>query len=183
MRIIVVSGMPGAGKSVVTDAFRSAGYEVLVMGDVIREESRRRGLEPNAENTRTIMLELRAQDGPGAVAKRCVEAILSRATDTVVIEGCRSVAELDVFSSLTDDITVISVHASPATRFQRLQARARRDAPLDWTSFRERDLREISVGIGGVIALSDVLLVNESTLESFNELVARTITELTRDEN
>ena len=43
MKLVVVTGMPGAGKSEVADTFRSANVPVIVMGDVIREEVRRRG--------------------------------------------------------------------------------------------------------------------------------------------
>ena len=74
-------------------------------------------------------------------------------------------------------MTIICVHASPKIRFSRLQERNREDAPQTWEIFRERDVREISVGLGGVIALSDVMLVNEGTLDdiqnSSRDLVAK----------
>ena len=61
------------------------------------------------------------------------------------------------------------MHSAPVTRFNRLKARGRKDAPLDWNSFRERDLREISVGLGGVFALSDLMILNEGTIEELRE--------------
>ena len=94
-----------------------------------------------------------------------------------MIEGCRSIAEIDVFDDYADELMIICVHASPKVRFSRLQERNREDAPPTWEIFRERDIREISVGLGGVIALSDVMLINEGTLEdiqnSSKELVAK----------
>ena len=79
--------MPGAGKSGIAEAFCNVGISVIVMGDVIRRETRKRGLDPNPENTKRVMLELREKGGPGAVASFCVEEFKELQTDTVVVEG------------------------------------------------------------------------------------------------
>ncbi len=156
--------MPGAGKSEVADAFHNAGFPVIVMGNVIREETKSRGLDPNPKNTKTVMLDLRKRDGLGAIAIRCLDELKQQSSDIVVIEGCRSVAEIDVFDDFAQDVTIIGVHSSPKIRFERLRNRGRDDAPNEWTVFRERDMRELSVGLGDVIALSDIMLINESTI-------------------
>lgn len=177
MKIIIITGMPGAGKSEVADAFRNAGYPLIIMGDVIREETRSRGLEANPANTKKVMLELRELHGLGAIATRCLDGLCNQESDIIVIEGCRSIAEIDVFDDYAEEVTIICVHASPKVRFSRLQDRNREDAPSTWEIFRERDIREISVGLGGVIALSDIMLINEGTLDnirnSSKELVAK----------
>ena len=169
--------MPGAGKSEVADAFRNAGYPLIIMGDVIREETRSRGLEANPANTKKVMLELRELHGLGAIATRCLDGLCNQESDIIVIEGCRSIAEIDVFDDYAEEVTIICVHTSPKIRFARLQDRNREDAPSTWEIFRERDIREISVGLGGVIALSDIMLINEGTLDnirnSSKELVAK----------
>jgi len=172
MKIVIVTGMPGAGKGLLAEAFAEENVPVIVMGDVIRNEARQRGLEPTPENTKQVMLELREKDGLGAVALRCVEFLKSEKSPLVVIEGCRSIAEIDVFDDYAEQVTIIGVHASPSTRFRRLQERARTDAPPNWETFRERDLREISIGLGGVIALSDILLINEDSLEAMKNKAA-----------
>lgn len=175
MQLVLISGMPGAGKSVLAEEFQSAGFPVIVMGDVIRKEARRRGLEPNPANTKKVMLDLRTQDGMGAVAKRCVADLKDEKSNVVIIEGCRSIAEINVFDDHVDDLKIICVHASPTVRFERLKSRNRDDAPQKWKTFRERDLREISVGLGGVISLSDIMLVNEGTLEEFQKVIQSTV--------
>lgn len=177
MKLIIVTGMPGAGKSGVASAFHDAGIPVIVMGDVIREETKKRGLDPNPENTKKVMLELREKGGQGAVASFCVDELKELKTDTVVIEGCRSIAEIDVFDDYADEVVIICVHSSSRERYNRLRERNRDDAPPSWEVFRERDIREISVGLGGVIALSDIMMVNDGTLVEFQnksvELVKR----------
>lgn len=166
MRVIIITGMPGAGKSEVAQAFRDAGIPIIVMGDVIREETRKRGLDTTPENTRKVMLELRERNGLGAIAKQCISHLCSIESDIIVVEGCRSIAEIDVFDDYADEIAIICVHSSPKVRYSRLRDRNRTDAPPTWEDFRERDIREISVGLGGVIALSDIILVNDGTLDS-----------------
>ena len=177
MKLIIIAGMPGAGKSEIADAFRDADYPVIVMGDVVREEARKRGLEANPENTRKLMLDLRAREGPDVIAIRCTRLLEESNSNLVVIEGCRSIAEIDVFDDYAKEVKIVCVHSSPSTRFTRLKERGRDDAPPEWDIFRERDLIEISVGIGGVIALTDIMIINEGTLgelrNTSKEIVSR----------
>ena len=179
MKLVIVTGMPGAGKSGVAQAFHDVGVPVIVMGDVIRNETRKRGLEPNPENTKTVMLELREKDGPGAVALFCIDELKELDSNVVVIEGCRSIAEIDVFDDYADSVAIVCVHTSPKERFTRLRDRNREDAPQSWEIFRERDIREISVGLGGVIALSDIMIVNEGTMAEFQEMSKELVKRLT----
>jgi dephospho-CoA kinase len=165
MKLVILTGMPGAGKSEVAEAFHAAGLPVIVMGDVIRKEVERRGMDVNPKNNKLVMLELREQDGPGAVAMHCVESLKNSDSEVVVIEGCRSLAEVDVFDDYAKEVCIVCVHSSPKARFLRLKQRGRKDDPQEWATFRERDLREVSVGLGAVIALSDIVVVNEGTIE------------------
>lgn len=179
MKLIIMTGMPGAGKSEVANAFQKANIPVIVMGDVIRREVRRQGLEETPANTRRVMLELREKDGPGAVAKHCVGDLVSLDSPIVVIEGCRSLAEIDVFDDCAENVSIICVHSSPKARFERLRQRQRDDDPEDWETFRERDIRELSVGLGSVISLSDIMIVNEGTIEDLRSISKEIVEELT----
>jgi dephospho-CoA kinase len=179
MKLIIMTGMPGAGKSEVADAFQRAEVPVIVMGDVIREEVRRRGLEETPANTKKIMLELREKDGAGAVAKRCVGSLVDLDAPVVVVEGCRSLAEIDVFDDCAKSVVIICVHTSPGTRFERLRQRQRDDDPEDWETFRERDIRELSVGLGSVISLSDIMIVNEGSIGDLRKRAQEIVEDLT----
>ena len=162
--VIAISGMPGAGKGVASEAAKRLGFEVLVLGDVIREETKRRGLEPTPENVGSVMLQVRRDEGPAVVAKRLVPKVEASNSRILIVEGIRSEDEVRELKSRFDVITV-SIHASPKTRFQRLLARGRSDDPKTWDTFYERDNRELNVGLCRVIALADVLLLNEGTID------------------
>jgi len=173
--VIGVAGMPGAGKAVIKSSAESVGYSVVVMGDEIREETKRRGLEPTPENIGRIMLQLREEEGPVTVANRCVSKIEKAKSDIVFVDGLRSLDEVDMFRRHFAGFSLIAVHSSPETRFQRLAKRKRSDDPHGWDVFCQRDSRELSVGQGDVIALADYMIVNEGTYEEFKAEVHRVL--------
>jgi len=162
-KVIAISGMPGAGKGVAAEAAKDLGLEVLVLGDVIREETERRGLQPTPKNVGSVMLQLRAEEGLAAVAKRLLPKVEAIESTVVVVEGIRSLNELAELKSRFDVVT-IAIHASPERRFQRLLSRNRSDDPKNWQVFQERDNRELDVGLGHVIALAETILCNEDTI-------------------
>lgn len=160
--VLGMAGMPGAGKGTVREIVEKMGYPVVVMGDEIREEAKRRNLKPTPENLGIIMLKLREEEGPAAIAKRCIPK-MEKTKEKVVVEGIRSLHEVDEFKKHFPNFTLIAIHASPETRFQRLFQRKRSDDPKRWKTFRERDLRELSVGVGAAIATADQMIVNEGS--------------------
>jgi dephospho-CoA kinase len=176
-RVIAISGMPGAGKGIASEAARQLGFDILVLGDVIREETERRGLEPTPKNVGAVMLEVRAKDGPAVVAKRLLPKIENCRSPNVVIEGVRSLHELAELRKVYDVVTV-ALHASPKTRFNRLLSRNRSDDPKNWETFHERDVRELDVGLGQVMALADIVLVNEGTIPQLQSNFKDTLTKL-----
>jgi len=151
--------MPGAGKSTVASIAQSISFEMINMGDAVREEARRRNLQPSDANLGKIMLSLRRKYGKSAVAELCAEKIKNSKSSYFVVDGIRSTYEIDAFRKL-GNVILLSIQASPATRFSFLTSRKRKDAPLDEKSFDSRDSRELKVGIGEAIALADFVIVN-----------------------
>jgi dephospho-CoA kinase len=84
------------------------------------------------------------------------------------VDGCRRMDEIRSFRSLGGDVSIVAVHASPEVRYERLVKRGRDDAPHNTDEFDERDKRELSWGVGEVLALSDYMVVNMSDLEDFH---------------
>ncbi len=166
--LLLITGMPGAGKSIVAEFFKEEGFPVICMGDVIREEVKKRGLEYTPETGKKIMLELREKYGNNAVAIKCIEKIKQLKEEKIVVEGVRSLDEVEEFKKIAK-IKIIGIHASPSIRFERLSTRKRGDDPNSYEIFKERDLRELKIGLGNVIALSDIMIINESTLEDLHQ--------------
>lgn len=160
MLIVAVTGMPGAGKSTAAKALAGKGWKRVVMGDVIRKETVKAGLEPNAKNTGDVMSRLRKERGDSAVADLCLEEIRKGGSDRVVVDGIRSLAEVDRFR-VEAHVLLVAIHASPERRFALLKERGRSDDPLSREMFVARDDRELAVGIGNAVALADEVIANE----------------------
>jgi dephospho-CoA kinase len=157
--MVCLVGMPGAGKSTVADGLKRHGYAVVNMGDAVRAEARRQNVEPTGPNLGKIMLELREMDGPGAVANLVRPLVEASSGDTVIVDGIRSDDEIRVLREC-GRLRILAIHASSDTRFDYLQKRGRSDDPADAGAMRERDRRELGVGISDPIALADESISN-----------------------
>lgn len=164
--IIGITGMPGSGKSLAVRFAQKCGYNVVVMGNVVREEAEKRGLKPTSQNLGQIMLELRQKEGNAAIAKKCIQKITDINSNKIIIDGARSLDEVEEFKKNFPDFVSIAVLACPETRFYRLRHRSRSDDPEGWQTFRQRDLRELGVGLGNAIAMAEYYIINEETAEA-----------------
>jgi dephospho-CoA kinase len=163
--LVGLAGMPGVGKSLVVNVAKERLFGVVVMGDIVREEAEKRHMEPNPENIGKLMLDLRRTEGTNVIAKRCMPKIESAREQKIIVDGIRSLDEVEEFMKHYPKFTLIAVHASPETRFRRLYRRRRSDDADSWKVFYQRDERELSVGLGNAVALAEFMLVNEEPFD------------------
>jgi dephospho-CoA kinase len=145
------------------------------MGDVIREETLKLGLDLTPQNVGKVMLQLRADGGVTVVAKKCIPKIEAQEKSKVLIDGLRSLHEVEAFKTHFAKFSIAAVHASPETRFTRLSNRRRSDDSNGWAVFHERDMRELSVGLGNVIAMAEQMIINDSSVEEVKARIAETL--------
>ena len=166
--IVCITGMPGAGKTTITGNLKKKkGFEVINMGDAVREEAKKIDLEPTGENLGKLMLELRKKNGNEAIAYLIKPKILHSKSNVIIIDGIRSNEEIKVLRDI-GTVKILSIHASTDMRFKFLNNRGRSDDPKSVESFEERDSREIKVGISTPIALADETISNNN--QSIDEL-------------
>ena len=170
MQVMGISGLPGSGKSLVSDIATEKGAIIVSMGDIIREEAKKRG-----ESTKETAQNLRAEHGEYIVSELTIKKIKKLQEDgnenTIIVEGIRSPHEVNMFKENFDNFIILSIFANPTLRFKRLQKRMREDDSKDYNEFLKRDQMELDFGIGTVIALSDKIIINESDLESYTEKI------------
>ena len=159
--IVCLTGMPGAGKSTIANGLKAKGFEIINMGDAVREEAKKRNIDPTGQNLGKLMLELREKNGPGAVAELIRDKIKNSDSNVIVIDGVRSNEEITILRKM-GIVKLLSIHASTDTRYSFLSDRRRSDDPQNRENFNERDTREISVGISTPIALADESLSNNN---------------------
>jgi predicted RNA binding protein with dsRBD fold (UPF0201 family)/dephospho-CoA kinase len=168
MKVIAFVGMPGAGKSEASAVAREMGMPVIVMGDVLREEVRERGLPPTDENIGAVANQLRKDEGMDAIAKRCIPKIEALKARVVVVDGIRGIAEVETFKkAFGDNFTLVKIDAPFELRLERLRQRARSDdtGTADW--LKQRDERELSWGMGKAIEVAEKSVVNLEPIEKF----------------
>jgi len=167
--------MPGAGKSTIANGLKSKNFQIINMGDAVREEVKKLNLEPTGQNLGKLMLELREKNGPGAVAELICDKIKNLVSNVVIIDGIRSNEEIQVLRKI-GTVKLLSIHASSDTRYSFLNDRGRSDDPKNRENFNERDTREIGVGISTSIALADESISNNNlTIDELIEIAYKII--------
>lgn len=164
MRIVVVAGMPGAGKEELLSSGRALGYPFVRMGDLVREFYANRSPEDAGLAMGQFAGLERERHGADVWARRAVERMSG---GLFLVDGCRSMDEVMAFRGLGETV-IVAVHAAPDVRYGRLVKRAREDAPRNREEFEARDTRELSWGVGTVMALSDRMIDNSGTLDDFH---------------
>jgi dephospho-CoA kinase len=173
MKVIGISGLPGSGKSLVSKISKEKGISVINMGDLVREEAKKR----NADTGETAV-NLRKEQGDYVLATLTIEKIKDQCSSInsgkeilFLIEGIRSQYEIKMFKENFEDFIILSIFSSPKTRFNRLKKRKRNDDSATYERFLARDQRELNFGIGDVIATSDYIIVNETGLKEYESKI------------
>jgi dephospho-CoA kinase len=171
MKLIVVTGMPAAGKNIVDQYARMHGYPYFSTGDIVREEIHKRGSRGDAQTSAKISTELRGVDGLG-VTRMAVDRVLKHKSQLVFIEGVRSWPEIELIRSKLP-ATLVAVVAPKEMRLARVKKRGREDDSVSY--FDDRDRREIGYGVAVCIALADAYILNTGTVDEALEQVEKIV--------
>ena len=170
MQVMGISGLPGSGKSLVSEIAEEKGAIIVSMGDIVREEAKKRG-----ESSKETARNLRKEHGQYIIAELTIKKIKNLENEgienPIIVEGIRSHHEVEMFKENFKNFIILSIFANPNLRFERLQNRMREDDSKDYAEFVKRDQMELDFGIGNVISLSDKIIINESDLESYTQKI------------
>ena len=175
MKLIVTVGMPGSGKDELVEVARTMGLATLKMGDLVRDETRRRGLPLSNANVARVANDEREKHGLGVWAQKA----LPKLTETkMLVDGCRSDSEVTVFRHHFGDLFVLGIYSSPESRYDRMTQRGRGDDGAGLQEFYDRDRRELKWGIGNAFALADGMLLNEGSIDEFRRAARQRLEEI-----
>jgi dephospho-CoA kinase len=176
MKIIGFCGLPGSGKSTAIEAIVDLG-KIVTMGDVIRDEAKKRNIEPSGENLGKIAKDLRELGGPSAIAKKCIESIKNSDDEIIIIDGIRSFYEVREFRKEWK-FPLVAIELSDQERFKRLYERARSDDSKSVEQIKQRDEREIGFGLKEVINKADHKIQNNSTIKELKKKTRKLVVEI-----
>jgi dephospho-CoA kinase len=170
-KVVCITGLCGAGKSVVSDYLvNKKGFQFLRFGQITLDEVIKRGLPPSEAMEKQIREEIRKQHGMGAFAV----LNLPKLDDLiklghVVGDGLYSFEEYKILKNhFGSSFILIAVYAPPTLRYQRISQRVSdksdtnlRHRPFTVDEAKSRDLSELeNLNKGASIAMADFTIQN-----------------------
>ena len=171
--IIGLTGTISSGKGTVSDYLVSKGFEKYVFSDVIREETKKRGLEQTRENLQKVGDLLRKENhNEGVLAKKLLEKIK---TGKAIVDGIRNLKEIGELRK-RKDFFLIGVDAELKLRYERLKTRGREGDPKTFEEFKRLDEYE-NKSLGGgqeinrCLEKSDFKIINNRTMKELKDKI------------
>ena len=167
MVIVAIGGLPGAGKTEVTQEFIAAGYTNVYFPQILFDILDKQGLPHTQEHERPVRERLRQEHGMGAFAKLNLDKIRRAATQgDVTLESMYSWEEYVLLKEeFGDEFVMVAVWSPPHLRQERLSNRPVR--PLTPQATLARDYAQIEKSHqAGPIAMAEHLLLNTADIDS-----------------
>ena len=164
--IIAITGMPLSGKASVRKIFENMGCPTFTMSDAVREEAKKQGVKIDKQSMREFATNIRKERGRGIVAELCILHLkeMVKKEDLIVVDGVRSPEEPEIFKKeFGDDFALVCIWAPFQLRVRRLggeDRKGRDDEVTNAEELKKRDRKELSWGLGEVIAEADYLITN-----------------------
>lgn len=169
-KIITILGLPGSGKTEVISYLENKyKWKKVYFGEVTFEEMKKRGLEVNAENEKSVREDLRKKFGFTYYAEKIAGKIDNLPEDkNILVESLYGWDEYLYFrEKFSETFISIAIYAAPKIRYERLSKRPVR--PLTFEEAQKRDYAQIeNLRQGGPIAMADYTVENSGTLEELH---------------
>lgn len=161
--IILITGLPGSGKSSVARILKEKGFEMIEMGNIARALAKKEGMQVD-EFSKLV----RKKYGKEFYAKKVIELIKKKkGKKNFVISGLRSLEELNELKKFDKNAKLIAVTAPKEIRLKRLLKRKRKTQ----AEIEARDKKELKFGMGKLIKNADFVIANTSTKEELKKNV------------
>jgi dephospho-CoA kinase len=170
VKLIMIVGQAGSGKSTAGQILKKHNYIVLEAGDIIRERFAYEGIP--GESILSFTERLFETEGYDLHVGRIANTLhnleeLDEVISFTVVIGLRTPLQLQNLSKLFSSAFTVAIYASPKTRFERVKERHRIDDPDGFVEFIRKDFRELAWGLDKVLYATDTYIINEGTLIEF----------------
>lgn len=181
MKIFILIGLQLSGKSSHGHKLnKETKIPMIETGHAVYHELKNQKLEVNHTNTTKVIKSLLSKD-PTAFTRAILKYEKEKYQDSekLLLNGVKSPAEIEYARKNygMENIFVLGFHASKRTRFSRVNNPDRFEVSGEFRektqedqdlaiqeNFTSRDIREIGLGIGDAIALSNEILVTENLI-------------------
>lgn len=179
--IIGLTGKNGAGKGVVSDFLKLAGFIYHSLSDVIREELTHSQKKITRENLIQKGRELRKAGGPSVLADKILAGL--DIDKNYVIDSIRNPAEAKALKR-REDFYLFFIDADRRLRFERIKQRGRENDPKDFRKFVELEEKELASSdpsaqqLLATEKLADCVIQNNDTIETLHQSIKKIVLEL-----
>lgn len=200
LKVIILVGLPLSGKSTHARILeKEENIPLVETGTFVYKAVEERGLEATPENIVMVAGECKSKSD-SYFTERALEFIEENYSDkpVVFLSGVKAKSEVDLLREKlgANNVFIVSFHASRETRHSRLKNKDRMEASKaqgegkftedvamaqDISRFDLRDNKELSYGLGNLIALADYVINTEDrrwpfhnseiTLKQFKEII------------
>jgi dephospho-CoA kinase len=178
--IIGLTGYYCSGKDYAAKYLESKGFIHFSLSDEIRKELTNRNIEITRTNLINLGNELRKEHGPNVLAKKVIQNF--EPNKNYVISSIRNIHEALELKKL-GNFKLINVESPIEIRFGRINERDREEDPKTIEELKEKEKVEQSSDeskqqLHKIKEMSDITILNDSTLEILYERVQSTVNNL-----
>jgi dephospho-CoA kinase len=162
--LIVITGLPGSGKTTAASYIDKSGYPVVYMGRITKLLLEKEKLKINEDNEKYVRGALRKKYGKEIYAEVVSPEIKEYLKEgrNVFLEGLRSPDELNLLKKHFKYIKIIYIDTKKKIRYQRVLKRKK--VPLTTDQIRKRDEEELKIlGLNKIIKQTDYVIKNDTT--------------------
>lgn len=181
--IIGMTGSIASGKETLTKFLIKRGFKYYVVSDLLKEELKKRNLEITRENMQNIGDQLREKEGAAVLMKILLKKI--NPDENSIIDSLRNPKEAKFLRENLKKFILIAVDANRKKRFERILSRGRPSDPKNWEEFLKVDKRDhhdpknpLGQQVEECIKMSDFVILNNGTLEEFEEKIKKVYGEI-----
>ena len=174
MKIIGIMGLIGSGKDAVSQYLAEKyGYEVIGMGNIVRELSKGIGRTNGRDDLQQTQKEIVEKYGWEYFAENVVKKILKNRLDKVVINGIRRPQDAIVPKKhFGKDIVILLIDAPPKVRYERLKQRKRESDPETFEEFIRQEKNEVRLfNIEETLKYYDYKIENNGDVEKLHKTI------------
>ncbi len=170
--VLILTGLPGCGKTTASDFFRKNNIPVFRMGDLTDEYLAKSGFLQTSDNECKIRNDLRKRFGEAIYAIKTVCQIEKDEWEKkiIVIEGMKSEVEFEYFLNKLNDIRIIYIKSRKEIRYKRLLKRKIRSLTRIQAELRDKE-EIIHYSIQNLIKKADFIINNNRRIEDLNNIL------------
>ena len=180
MRMVIgLTGPNASGKGEAARYIESKGFLYHSLSDILRDESKKLGIDTLRENLIKLGNDLRLKHGPSFLALRAIERLKKR--EFHIVDSIRNPAEAEALRAHGgDDFILMGIDAPMEMRFKRGLIRRRLGDAKTLEDFIKKEGEENKNNpenqqLKKCLKMADVIIINDSTIEDLHRKIDGTI--------